>query len=158
MKFKVSDDVEAPSALVWAGFTNFDAIEADIRARNAELVRVGDWKTVALGVAWRGSVPVRGKVRPIEARVSALSPEEHFAVESRIGGMSCHYDVAFNTLSDHVTRVYVTLELKASTLSARLLLQTLKIARRKGVQRLEGAIVRQGQDVETLWQSQQAGA
>jgi hypothetical protein len=47
----------------------------------------------------------------------------------------------------------VTLELKASTLSARLLLQTLKIARRKVVQRLEGAVVRQGQAVEADWRA-----
>jgi hypothetical protein len=53
--------------------------------------------------------------------------------------------------------VSVTLELKASTLSARLLLQTLKIARRKVIQRLEGAVVRQGQAVEADWRAR-AGA
>jgi hypothetical protein len=67
--------------------------------------------------------------------------------------MSCDYEVVFAPLSAEVTRVSVTLELKASTLSARLLLQTLKIARRKVVQRLEGAVVRQGQAVEADWRA-----
>jgi hypothetical protein len=61
--------------------------------------------------------------------------------------------VVFAPLSAEVTRVSVTLELKASTLSARLLLQTLKIARRKVIQRLEGAVVRQGQAVEADWRA-----
>jgi hypothetical protein len=153
VKFRVADDVEAPIDWVWEGFTDFAAIEADIRARDAELSRVGDWKEAALGVAWRGSVPVRGKVRTIEARISGFVPEEHLLVESRVGGMDCTYEVVFAPLSAEVTRVSVTLELKASTLSARLLLQTLKIARRKVIQRLEGAVVRQGQAVEADWRA-----
>jgi len=157
LKFRVADDIEAPVDWVWGGFTDFAAIEADIRARDAEVVRVGDWKEAALGVAWRGSVAVRGKLRPIEARIAALSREERFVVESRIGGMGCHYEVSFVPLSATVTRVSVMLELKASTLSARLLLQTLKVARRRVIQRLEGAVVRQGQAVEADWRAR-AGA
>ena len=157
MKFKVADDVEAPVDWVWAGFTDFAAIEADIRAREADLSRVGDWKEAALGVAWRGSVPVRGKHRTIDARIAGFVPEERLLVESQIGGMACTYEVTFAPLAGGSTRVSVILELKASTLSARLLLQTLKIARRKVIQRLDGAVVRQGQAVEADWRAR-AGA
>lgn len=149
----MSDDVEAPVDWVWQGFTDFGAIEADIRARDAELSRVGDWREAALGVAWRGSVPVRGKVRAIDARITAFLPGEQLVIDSQIGGMGCHYEVAFAPLSETETRVSVLLELKAATLSARLLLQTLKIARRKVIQRLEGAVVRQGQAVEADWRA-----
>jgi hypothetical protein len=94
LKFRVSDDVEAPIDWVWEGFTDFAAIEADIRARDAELSRVGDWKEAALGVAWRGSVPVRGKVRTIEARIAGFVPEEH--LRSKAGSAAwLHYEVVF---------------------------------------------------------------
>ena len=140
LKFRVADDIEAPvDWVVGGGFTDFAAIEADIRARDAELVRVGDWKEAALGVAWRGSVAVsrasyvrsRHASRPFPAR-------SVFVVESRIGGMGCHYEVSFVPLSATVTRVSVMLELKASTLSARLLLQTLKVARRRVIPAARG--------------------
>ena len=157
MKFKVSDDVEAPIDWVFEGFSDFGAIEADARAREADITRVGDWKEAAHGVAWRGSVPVRGKVRPIEARITAFVPDERVVIDSRIGGMECHYEVTFAPLSEAVTRVSVVLELKATNLSARLILQTLKIARRKVIQRLEGAVVRQGQAVEADYRAR-AGA
>lgn len=153
MKFRVADDIEAPVDWVWGGFTDFAAIEADIRSRDADLLRVGDWRDAGLGVAWRGSVPVRGKVRPIEAKITAFVPNERMVIDSVIGGMACQYELTFQPLSDHVTRASVALELKASTLSARLLLQTLKIARRKVIQRLEGAVVRQGQAVERDWRA-----
>jgi hypothetical protein len=153
LKFRVSDDVEAPIDWVWEGFTDFAAIEADIRARDAELSRVGDWKEAALGVAWRGSVPVRGKVRTIEARIAGFIARGATSGRKPDRRHELHYEVVFAPLSAEVTRVSVTLELKASTLSARLLLQTLKIARRKVIQRLEGAVVRQGQAVEADWRA-----
>ncbi len=122
MKFKVSDDIEAPIDWVWDGFTDFGAVEADARARGADLARVGDWMHAAHGVSWRGSVPVRGKVRQIEATVATFEPHTTLVIESRVGGMSCQYEVTLADLSEAVTRASVVLELKASTLSARLLL------------------------------------
>jgi hypothetical protein len=154
VKFKVSDDVAAPVGWTWAGFVDFAGIENEIRARGADLGRVGDWSAARQGAAWRGSVPVRGKTRPIEAVLTTFQPETCFVVESRVGGMTAHYEATFTPLSPEVTRVSVTLELKASTLSARLLLQTLKLGRRRVIQRLEGAIVRQGQAVERAWRAQ----
>lgn len=154
MKFKVSDDVEAPADRVWAGFTDFTTIEADVRARNADLARVGDWRVPTEGARWRGSVPVRGKSRAIDATITAFRPEDMLVVESRIGGMNCHYQASFFALSNSVTRVAVELDLAASTLSARLLLQSMKVARRRVIQRLEGAVVRQGEAVERQWRAE----
>ncbi|MGP1358118.1 hypothetical protein [Roseicyclus sp.] len=153
MKLRVSDDIEAPADRVWAGFTDFSAVEAEARGRGADLVRVGDWRSPQLGAAWRGSVAVRGKTRPIEARIATFVPGETCIVECRVGGMASTYETTLIPLSPSLTRVSVMLELRASTLSARLLLQTLKVARRRVMQRLEGAVVRQGQAVERDWQA-----
>jgi hypothetical protein len=153
LKLRVSDDIEAPVDRVWAGFSDFSPVETEARARGAELVRVGDWRAAHLGASWRGSVAVRGKTRPIDARIATFVPGETCVVESRVGGMSSTYEITLIPLSPSLTRVAVVLELRASTLSARLLLQTLKVARRRVMQRLEGAIVRQGQAVERDWRA-----
>jgi hypothetical protein len=153
LRFRVTEDVEAPADWVWGGFTDFSAIEAEVRASGADLVRVGSWHEAHLGASWRGSAPIRGRARPIESRICIFAPREALAVESRIGGMECRYAVSFVPLAARATRVSVVLDLQASTLSARLMLQSMKVARRRVLQRLEGAIVRQGQSVELDWRA-----
>lgn len=157
MKFKVSEDVDAPQALVWARLTDFTALENDARGRGATVTRVGNWTQTALGVEWRGEVTVRGKSRPISAKVTQFVPQELCVIDSRIGGMSCHQEISFVALSAAVTRVGMVLELSADTLTARLLLQTLKLARGRVLQRLQGMIARQGNAAEAEWRRQNRG-
>lgn len=157
MKFKVSEDVDAPQAMVWARFTDFSGFENDARGRGATLTRLGNWTETAQGVEWRGEVTVRGKSRPITAKVTQLVPQEMCIVESRIGGMNCHHEMSFIALSGAVTRVGLVLDLSADTLTARLLLQTMKLARGRVLQRLQGILARQGNVVEAEWRRQNRG-
>lgn len=157
MKFKVSEDVDAPQALVWARFTDFSGFEDDIRGRGATLNRVGNWTQTAEGVEWRGEVTVRGMNRAIASKVSRLVPQTLCIVESRVGGMDCHYEMGFVALSPEITRVTLVLDLSADTLTARLLLQTLKLARGRVLQRLQGLIARQGNAAEAAWRKQKRG-
>lgn len=154
MKFKVSEDVDAPATMVWARLVDFSALEDDARGRGARITRVGNWSEIAEGVEWRGEVTVRGKLRPLQARVTRLIAPELCLVESRIGGMQCSYELSFAELSPEVTRVAVVLDLSADTLTARLLLQTMKLARGRVMQRLQGVLARQGNAVEAAWRKQ----
>lgn len=151
MKFKVSEDVDAPRSMVWDRLTDFSTVEQDARGRGATITRVGNWTDTAEGVEWRGEVTVRGKVRPLSAKVARLVPEEMCLIESRIGGMACVYEMSFVALTPEVTRVSVVLDLSAQTLTARLILQTMKLARGRVMQRLQGMIARQGNAVEAAW-------
>lgn len=158
MKFKVSEDVEAPQALVWARFTDFSGFEQDARARGATIIRVGNWTTATEGVEWRGDVTIRGKERALSAKVTRLAPKDLCLIESRVGGMACSYEMTLVPLSAEVTRVSLTLDLAADTLAARLLLQTLKLARSRVQLKLHGVLARQGHAVEGAYRRQQKKA
>lgn len=155
MKFKVSEDVDAPQDLVWRQFTDFSGFEDEARGRGARVTRVGNWTQAAEGVEWRGEVTVRGKARAIASRVTQMVPDELCVIESRIGGMECRHEMQFIPLSAEVTRVALVLELSANTLTARLLLQTMKLARGKVLQRLQGMIARQGNAIEAAYRRSQ---
>jgi hypothetical protein len=157
MKFKVSEDVDAPQSMVWARFTDFSGFEEDVRGRGATVTRVGNWSETAEGVEWRGEVTIRGKARAISSKVTRLVPEELCLIESRIGGMDCAYEMSFVPLSPEVTRVALVLDLSADTMTARLLLQTLKLARGKVLQRLQGMIARQGNAAEAAYRRSRTG-
>ena len=140
--------------MVWARFTDFSGFEEDARGRGAILNRVGNWTQTVQGVEWRGEVTVRGKSRPITAKVTQLVPQELCIVDSRIGGMNCHQEIIFVPLSTTMTRVALMLDLSADTLTARLLLQTMKLARGRVLQKLQGVLARQGNAVEAAYRRQ----
>ncbi|MEJ6390393.1 SRPBCC family protein [Gymnodinialimonas ulvae] len=144
MKFKVSEDVDAPADITWARFTDFSGIEAEVKGRGAELSRVGNWATPEAGCGWRGQVTVRGRLRPIASEISALDGPERCEIRTSVGGMDAVFEMSFVHLRPDMTRVQVVLDLSAKTLSARLALQTLKLARGRVMQRLQGLLVRQG--------------
>lgn len=144
MKFKVSEDVDAPADITWARFTDFSGIEAEAVGRGADLSRVGNWTTAAEGSAWRGSAKIRGRVRPVTSEIRVLNGPEICEIATTVGGMDAVYEMSFLPLRDDLTRVQVSLDLSAKTLSARLALQTLKLARGRVMQRLQGLLARQG--------------
>lgn len=144
MKFKVSEDVDAPADITWARFTDFSGVEAEVKGRGAELSRVGNWSDPARGCGWRGQVTVRGRLRPITSEISAMDAPERCEIRTSVGGMDAVYDMGFLSLRPDMTRVQVVLDLSAGTLSARLALQTMKLARGRVMQRLQGLLARQG--------------
>lgn len=144
MNFKVSEDIDASADITWARFTDFSGIEADISGRGVELSRVGNWETATEGCVWRGSVKIRGRVRPVASEISVLTPPERCEIRTVIGGMEAVYEMTFLALRDDMTRVQVVMDLSAKTLSARLVLKTLKLARGRVLQRLQGLLARLG--------------
>lgn len=156
MKFKVSEDVDAPMTHVWSQFTDFGALEAEAKGRGAEVSRVGNWTEAREGVEWRGAVTVRGKRRPVTSKITRFESEDICITESRIGGMACYYEMTFVALSPNLTRVGLVLDLSAETLTARLILQTMKLARGRVLQRLQGLLARQGNAAEAAHRRQQA--
>lgn len=156
MKFKVSEDVDAPADITWARFTDFTGIEIEARGRGAGVTRIGNWTVPEVGCAWRGSVKVRGRVRPLTSEIATLDGPDRCEIRTVIGGMEASYEMTFLGLRTDMTRVQVVLELSASTLSARLALQTLKLARGRVMQRLQGLLARQGNLAEEDYRRSQA--
>jgi hypothetical protein len=144
MELSVSEDIDAPAAAVWDRVTDFSMAEDMAKGRGVELSRAGNWTQAAQGVEWRGKVTVRGKTRKITSRISHFAPEDTLVVDSTIGGMRTVYTVILVPLAPEVTRATATLEVSATTLTARLILQTMKLARGRLADRLQGLLRRQG--------------
>ena len=137
MKLKVSDDAECPVDQVFAGLTDYALVEDDLRNQGFQIKRLGGWTELAVGVAWAGRGEIRGKVRQVEAKVSGLEPGRMVEIEARIGGMRVLHETRLVPLGERVTRVNVTADLRPDTLSARLLIQSLKLARARVLERMQ---------------------
>lgn len=154
MKFKVAEDVDAPLDFVYSRMADFSRLEDEIRGRGAELRREGNWTQAAEERAWKGSVTVRGKPRRIDAVIGHMAENDTILVESKVGGMDCSYEMTFYEMSPTITRIAKVLELKPNSLSARLIIQTLKLARGRVLQKMTGSLVRRGNEIEADYRNQ----
>lgn len=153
MKLKVSDDAECPVETVFSMLTDFAWIEDDLRGQGVELARQGNWQQAEIGKAWTGRVTFRGKTRQIDAKVSGIEPGRMIEVEARIGGMRLVHETRLVPLGDQVTRVNISADMRPDTLNARLLIQSLKLARGRVLDRMQRRLA---SDIRRMERSVQA--
>jgi hypothetical protein len=76
-------------------------------------------------------------------------------MKTTVGGMTVDVDLYFEELGLEKTEVRVTAHLKATTLAARLILQTVKLARRQVQGKIDSRIVALANEYEDEYRRQQ---
>ncbi|MBF9031819.1 hypothetical protein HKCCE3408_15570 [Rhodobacterales bacterium HKCCE3408] len=140
MKLKVTQDAEAPADRVYAAITDFRRVETELAARGVALTRAGGWTEPGLGRAWSGRADIRGKTRRVTAAITGWDADRVLEITASVGGMGVVQEIRLVPLGHKLTRVGVMLDLRPDTLSARLLLQSLKLARKRVLGRIEGRL------------------
>ncbi len=131
MKFVSKEDIEAPIAEVFSVLSEFESFERSAIRRGVEVQRMGDVTAPASGLAWDVQFSFRGKTRDIHLVLSDYQPVTGLRLSADGGGIEGGIEVELLALSPRRTRMVVTLELKPRTLSGRLLVQSLKLAKAK---------------------------
>lgn len=129
MKFSSKEDIEAPIDHVFAQVSDFAALERAALRRGAEVQRTDDLKKPAVGMSWSASFVARGRQRQLDIRMTEYEPPNGMRFHSVAQGLETDMKVDLLALSRGRTRLSVELELKPRSISARLLVQSLKLAR-----------------------------
>lgn len=158
MNFTTRQDVEAPIAFVWKRATDFTAFERQGLRRGAEVRRRDTLREAGVGAIWDAKFTFRGKERALTAQIVAFDPPNTYTVQVTSGGITGLCLVDLVALSRGRTRLTVAVDLSASSLSARLLLQSLKLARGSLNKRFADRIEAMAQDMQDRYRRQQAGA
>lgn len=134
MKLSAREDIEAPIEHVYAQMADFDAIEKQVLRRGVELHRADAGGPGGLGRAWNATFEHRGKKRKAQARVADVDKPNGYVVFGNIGGIEAEFQIELVALSRNRTRVVAGLDMRPKTLSARLLIQSMKLGK-SGLQR-----------------------
>lgn len=129
MQFSSKEDIEAPIADVFAMLSDFEQFERLAVRRGVEVERLQDPGAPAVGMAWRAMFAVRGKTREAEITLEAYDPYETMRFVTRTQGLEGYVELELVPLSPKRTRMAVVLNLKPKTLSGRVLIQSLKLAK-----------------------------
>ncbi len=129
MEFISKEDIEAPIGDVFAVLSEFETFERQAIRRGVELQREGDIKNPAPGLAWDAEFSMRGKTRQIRVTLTQYDPDTTIQVEGTGSGLEGLFVLDLMALSPKRTRMTVNMTMGAKSLSARLFLQSLKLAR-----------------------------
>lgn len=129
MKFSTQEVMDLPIGDVFTMLTAFDQFERAAMRRGADIRRVDNPLQPGVGAQWFARIEVRGRSREIDLKVVQCQRPHHLTLEFTSQGMRGESGVDLIALSQSRTRLVVGLEMRPLTLSARLLLQSLKLTK-----------------------------
>lgn len=129
MKFSTKEDIDAPIDAVFDMLCEFDTFERAAMRRGAEVQRVDNLSTPATGMKWQAAFDMRGKRREIQIDMTKFERPTEMKLATTSPGLTGDMMFELMALSRSRTRIIVTLEVKPQNLSARLLVQSLKLAK-----------------------------
>ncbi|MCR8546747.1 SRPBCC family protein [Salipiger sp. P9] len=149
MEFSTKEDIEAPLDRVFAEVTDFEHLERQVMRRGIDVRRVsGDPATPSEGLSWSAGFRFRGKGRKAEIALSEYDAPNTICYHTVSGGIEAMTRIDFVALSRARTRVGMRIELLPKTLSARLAVQSMKLAKGNMEKRFRVKMAEYAKDLE----------
>lgn len=159
MKFSTREDVTAPIGFVFDSLSDFDGFQRAALRRGAEVTRTDKLRAPGPGMTWNARFFLRGKPRQAVVKLAEHAPPSRLAAEFVGKAFEGAFAVSLISLSPRRTRVVTELEFRPRTMAARLIVQSLRLARRRLNRRFKdrvGAFARgiEAEHVEAQGQAQ----
>lgn len=149
MKFSTRQDIDAPIGFVFEALSDFEARERAALRHGIEVTRADDLTAPAPGLAWRATFALRGKPQLLEMRLQDYVPPERMLFLAETKALFGSLSLDLMNLSPQLTRVIVGLELKPRTIAARVMLQSVRLAKHRAQARLERRVQSDAQEIES---------
>lgn len=148
MNFSAKEDIAAPADYVFGAITDFAAFERSALRRGAEVQRIDTLRVPGPGMQWAASLVMRGRPRDVALELVTMDRPNGILFELQSGAIGGTFRVDLVPLSRGRTRMSVALDLAATTLSARLMMQSLKLAQTKLSKRFRERVAAFAEDAE----------
>lgn len=148
MIFSTKEDIEAPIDQVFRMVSDFEALEKQALRRGAEVRRTDKLASKGIGMCWQAGFRFRGKQRDVSIELTEFDVPNRLAAASVSGGLQANLVLDLVALSRRRTRMSLDMELTPTTLSSRLLVQSLKLARGKLNRRFHLRVAEYAKDLE----------
>lgn len=148
MEFSTTEDIDAPVEYVFARMSDFAAFERSAMRRGVEVARADTLAVPGPGMIWDTEFDLRGKRRELQLELTSYDPPNGMVLSSRSVSMGGAVIIDFVAMSRHRTRMSIAIDLQPKTLSARLLVQSLKLARGNLSKRFRNRVAKYTDDVE----------
>lgn len=148
MKLATREDIEAPIEAVFEKLSDFDGFERAALRRGADVVRTDSLGVPGPGMAWSAGFDFRGRDRKADITLNEFDPSNSMAFLVHSSGLDIDLVVELVAMSRVRTRMNVTVDATPNTIPARLMLQSLKLARGNVVKRFRRRVGEFAADIE----------
>lgn len=151
MKFSTNEDIDAPIDDVFDMLSDFERFERSAMRRGAEVQRTDTMAVPGVGMTWQTAFMLRGKKRELELEMVTYDRPGEIVLESTSPGMLGQMAFELIALSRSRTRVKAELEIKPLNLSARLLVQSMKLAKKSLNRRYKNGVAEYARIMENRY-------
>ncbi|MEM6596015.1 MAG: SRPBCC family protein [Pseudomonadota bacterium] len=148
MKFSTKEDLEVPIEAVFEMLSDFDGFERAALRHGADVTRLPGQNPVAAGQVWHVKAQLRGRRRVFDITLTTLSHPDRLAYEAISQAVRATFLLELVALSRKRTRMRVELDVRPKTLSARIMMQSAKLARKTLNRRYKTRIGHFAEDME----------
>lgn len=148
MKFSTREDIGADLETVFAAISDFDNFERAALRRGAEVTRLDSLPVPGRGMSWDAKFSFRKRERSAQMEITEYDPPNGLILASKVSGINTLVVVELVALSRNRTRMNLSIDLTPKTIPARLLLQSMKLARSGMNKRLEKRIAAFAEQIE----------
>lgn len=148
MKLSSKENIEVPIEQVFDMLTDFARHERSAMRRGADVLRTDALKAPGVGARWDISFKFRGKDRKTELEVTKFDRPYELQLQADMQGMESTISLQLVALSKTLTRLNVVAEVAPQTLSARLMVQSFKLAKGSLTKRFDSRLAAQARDME----------
>jgi len=148
MKLATREDIDAPIEAVFRQLSDFDGFERAILRRGADVQRVDDLAAPGPGMAWKTSFSFRGRQREARIVLDDHLPPDRLRASVRSPGLEVDILIDLVAMSRTRTRMNFALDARPKSVPARLMIQSLKLARHSMSRRFRNRVSDFAADLE----------
>lgn len=129
MQFTSVQDINAPLEHVFEQISDFDSYEAYAMRIGANVERRDQLNQKQAGMCWHFTGDLRGKIREIDIELQEYTPQKQIKLTFESTSIGALVVIDVMALTKKQTRMKVALKVTAHSISARLVLQSAKLAK-----------------------------
>lgn len=148
MDFAAQENIDVPIEKVFEMLVDFDRHERSAMRRGADVVRTDSLKQPGIGATWDIVFMFRGKKRKLALEVIEFDRPYEMTLHAKMQGLEARINLQLVALSRTLTRLNVSTTIAPQTLSARLLVQSFKLAKSNINKRFSQRLATQARDME----------
>lgn len=153
MKLVAKEDIEVPIDDLFVMLSDFEGFERAALRRGAEVQRSDSLRQPGPGMSWKAAFVFRGRERKVTMELVTLDAPGLMEFRGGSQALDGDFRIELVALSRRRTRMTLSLEIAPKTLSARLMVQSLKLARNNVTRRFQLRVAGFAKDIETRYKA-----
>jgi carbon monoxide dehydrogenase subunit G len=153
MHFASKQDIEAPIEAVFKILSDFEAWERAIMRRGVEVDRKDKLRQAGAGMRWAARFDYRGKSRDLEVELVQIETPTLLRFAGVSQALEAVISIELLELGANRTRMHCSVEITPRSLTARLFLQSLRLARAKLDRKFDQRVALLAADIEMRYRA-----